>query len=771
MLGFSKNSLSTKLIAVAGVTVAAVLIVSNYVLISQTQDRVEELVFDQAQTEAKAISADIAGEIGGLGAATDTMAAIVGRGHKGGHLDRKAIMDLLKATMETHPMAFGSWFAEAEGALDGRQSEFIGSNEFAGNSKGAFSPYWSRTSAGETHFSTFEITYQDAWYRLSADSLQAAITPPYVAEEAEVPTTLTSITSPVMSGEKMIGVAGIDVSLASLSSSLSKLRPFGTGRVMLVSQDNKWLVGPTPEAMMTDVEGHGAAEVQTALGNGAASKVLDIVMADGNTVHRLVYPFALPGVNTNWVVMVDIPDAAIAGPVMQQTIMMIIGGLIVLAAVMIGILIAVNRLVKRPLNALVTDVDRLSNGAYDAPIAGQQRSDETGAVARALEGFRHRLSETDRLETEATRERENAERERSNTEAERSRSVATQQQVVARLGTGLSRLSAGDMTHRITEEFPGEYAKLRDDFNSAMQSLEKTIQTVNASVSNITSGTGEMSTAANDLSMRTEKQAASLEETAAALDELTSQVNASADNAKSAASTVENANQSTAQSGVIVEKAIQAMNGIEQSSREVSRIIGVIDEIAFQTNLLALNAGVEAARAGEAGRGFAVVAQEVRELAQRSAAAAKEIASLIKASANQVDQGVDFVGQTGEALKGISTQVTQINNLIREISQSASEQAVGIKEINQAINQMDQVTQQNAAMVEETTAASMALNNEAKVLGDLVANFQVTGSASAAQLKSMASKMRDADAAPARQVSGSRHTRRAEVAHADWSEF
>ena len=177
------------------------------------------------------------------------------------------------------------------------------------------------------------------------------------------------------------------------------------------------------------------------------------------------------------------------------------------------------------------------------------------------------------------------------------------------------------------------------------------------------------------------------------------------------------------------------MHGIEQSSLEVSRIIGVIDEIAFQTNLLALNAGVEAARAGEAGKGFAVVAQEVRELAQRSANAAKEIKTLINTSEVQVREGVDLVGKAGGALEKIADQVVQINGLIRQISGSASEQAVGLKEINAAVNQMDQVTQQNAAMVEETTAASMALNEEAQVLKTLVARFRAGGHVAAATIQ------------------------------------
>ena len=615
---------------------------------------------------------------------------------------------------------------------------------------------------------------------MSATSGKGAITPPYLAQEAIVPTTLSSITYPVKSGGKLIGVSGIDISLASLSDKLAKMRPFETGRVMLVSQDSKWLVGPAPEAIMTDVETEGQAEVKVALDRGTSSTLHNLANQNGSTFHRLVYPFELPGVNASWVVLVDVPEAAIAGPVMQQTFMMLVGGLVVLGAVLLGLFVSVNRMVKRPLDRLVADVTVLSNGDYEKPINGLTSSDETGAVARALEGFRHRLAESDQLESQAAQDRKTVEREREATESERLSSAALQKRIVTRLGDGLSRLSAGDMTHRITEEFPGEYAQLREDFNSAMQSLEQTLKTVNASVANITSGTGEMSTAANDLSMRTEKQAASLEETAAALDQLTSQVNASADNAKSAAQAVENTNDSTNQSGVVVEKAVHAMTAIEQSSREVSSIIGVIDEIAFQTNLLALNAGVEAARAGEAGKGFAVVAQEVRELAQRSAAAAKEIATLIQTSASQVDQGVEYVGQTGEALKGISAQVVKINSLIREISQSASEQAVGIKEINQAINQMDQVTQQNAAMVEETTAASLALNNEANVLGKLVSNFQVSGNGSASELSAMAAKMRSQDQAPTQLTANvpARAPVRTRVggggvaaAATDWSEF
>jgi methyl-accepting chemotaxis protein len=187
------------------------------------------------------------------------------------------------------------------------------------------------------------------------------------------------------------------------------------------------------------------------------------------------------------------------------------------------------------------------------------------------------------------------------------------------------------------------------------------------------------------------------------------------------------ANQNAARSAGVVSQAVEAMRRIEDSSQQISNIIGVIDEIAFQTNLLALNAGVEAARAGEAGKGFAVVAQEVRELAQRSAQAAKEIKALITASGAQVSSGVALVGETGTALKAIGDYVVQINTLMEAIAGSAREQSTGLAEVNSAVNQMDQTTQQNAAMVEQSTAASAALAQEATRLRSLVDQFKLSG--------------------------------------------
>ena len=283
-----------------------------------------------------------------------------------------------------------------------------------------------------------------------------------------------------------------------------------------------------------------------------------------------------------------------------------------------------------------------------------------------------------------------------------------------------------DLTFRIQGPIDGHFEKIRDDFNAAAGALDATMAKVGQATQSVDSGAAEISGASDDLSRRTEQQAASLEETAAALEEITSTAARSADGARRVSALAVETRTQAARSGEIVSGAVTAMGEIEQSSSRITNIIGIIDEIAFQTNLLALNAGVEAARAGDAGRGFAVVAQEVRALAQRSADAAREIKTLIGASAVHVGRGVNLVGETGQALGAIVEKVGQIADHIEEIARSGQEQAVSLNQINTAISQMDQVTQQNAAMVEEATAASAGLKAEAAELAREVMAFCVT---------------------------------------------
>jgi methyl-accepting chemotaxis protein len=265
-----------------------------------------------------------------------------------------------------------------------------------------------------------------------------------------------------------------------------------------------------------------------------------------------------------------------------------------------------------------------------------------------------------------------------------------------------------------------------------VDTLNSTMQLVGTNANAITAGANEIRTASDDLSRRTEQQAASVEETAAALEEITTTVKDGAKRAEEARRLVLTTGEDARKSGSVVRSAVDAMHAIEKSSDEISNIIGVIDDIAFQTNLLALNAGVEAARAGEAGKGFAVVAQEVRELAQRSANAAKEIKALINTSSQQVANGVTLVGDTGKALEGIVDQVQHISNHVQAIADAYREQSIGLQEINTAVNTMDQGTQQNAAMVEEATATAHSLASESEALLNLLGQFKIAASNHAA---------------------------------------
>ena len=402
----------------------------------------------------------------------------------------------------------------------------------------------------------------------------------------------------------------------------------------------------------------------------------------------------------------------------------------------------------RPIIDVTNALTRLAQNDLTVVPPHTGRDDEIGQMSRALESFKQAVADR-QAELEAADEREKIEAERAENETRKAADEAARELVVSSLAQGLSDLSEGNLTSRINLTFPDQYEQLRHDFNTAMGRLEETLVSVVGTARGIHGGSGEISSAADDLSRRTEQQAASLEETAAALDEVTATVRKSAEGATQARDVADSAKTEADRSGDVVRRATEAMSAIEESSRQISQIIGIIEEIAFQTNLLALNAGVEAARAGDAGRGFAVVASEVRALAQRSADAAKEIKTLISASSRQVGEGVDLVTQTGVALNSIGVTVGQMNALVTEIAASAREQATALHEVNTAINQMDQVSQQNAAMVEETTAASHSLAREAEGLAALISRFKVSGGGAPAQA-----------AAPIRTVTAMKHTGR-----------
>ena len=459
--------------------------------------------------------------------------------------------------------------------------------------------------------------------------------------------------------------------------------------------------------------------------------------------------------------------------------MIIMGAAAVVGSLVISIWISGSK-VAAPLVRMSDVMRRLASGDLSVEVAGQDRRDEVGAMAQAVQIFKSNGLEKVRMERETAEARRVAEEERQRASLQSSEASERQTAVVHSLGEGLERLSHGDLAYRLKETFPSEYERLRTDFNAAMERMQEAISNVSSTALGIHSGAAEITSASDDLSRRTEQQAASLEETAAALDEITATVRRTAEGAMQAAKVVQAAKADAQRSGEVVRDAVSAMSAIENSARQISQIIGVIDEIAFQTNLLALNAGVEAARAGEAGRGFAVVASEVRALAQRSAEAAKEIKTLISESTRQVESGVQLVDTTGQALEGIVLKVAEITGLVSEIASSAQEQASGLNQVNTAVNQMDQVTQQNAAMVEEATAASHALARDADELNGLVGKFQLgdraasrarTPSASARPAARQITPTRPSASVPVSRGATALKVEAAPVEDGDWTEF
>lgn len=396
----------------------------------------------------------------------------------------------------------------------------------------------------------------------------------------------------------------------------------------------------------------------------------------------------------------DALDTSSATTVALTSALLIMVGISVAAALIGGSWLLQTK-VLLPLAQTADTMTKMAAGDLNVGRRHTDRDDEIGSMYDAMQVFRKSLA--------ADRERE-----------------ARQIKVVETLSGALDKLAAGDLTARINERFDGTNDAVRKAFNTSVERLAALMSEVRFSADSVHGGSREIRSASDDLAMRNTQQAASLEETAAAMSEVTQLVKKSADNAQVAQSSIARTHEQASEGGAVVKQAVGAMASIEESARQITQIIDVIDGIAFQTNLLALNAGVEAARAGEAGKGFAVVANEVRALAQRSADAARNIKELIGTSTQHVEEGVSLVGDTGQLLEAIVAQIGTVTAQVEEIAGMAVTQAANLDQVNTSVGAMDTMTQQNAAMVEETTAASRSLSDEAERLGQLVAKFRVS---------------------------------------------
>lgn len=416
----------------------------------------------------------------------------------------------------------------------------------------------------------------------------------------------------------------------------------------------------------------------------------------------------------------DEADAVISG--FLRTITLVSGGLMLVAAVGMAIVTA---WLLRPLPVITRSMRALAEGDTATPVPYAGRRDEIGTMASAVEVFRQAAIDKTRLENDAaeTRRRQEVERQAAQDKAEeaaRQLTLATDS-----LADGLQKMARGDLSVQIQTRFAPDLEPLRENFNQSVVQLARAFVSVSGSAYSIGNSTQELATAADNLSQRTEQQAATLEETSAALMQITQRVQKTTEETQHAHEVVNTSRTDAEHAGVVVGKTIDAMSQISESSKAISAIVGMINDVAFQTNILALNASVEAARAGDSGRGFAVVASEVRNLAHRSAEAVKEISGLINSSTEQVKAGVLSVQETGTALHRIVGQIGEINELVSNIAASTQDQATSITQLNVAMASMEQTTQQNAAVAEQSAAASHNLATMSSELQKLVSRFEL----------------------------------------------
>ena len=444
-----------------------------------------------------------------------------------------------------------------------------------------------------------------------------------------------------------------------------------------------------------------------------------------------------------------------------------------IALVVSGFAFGIGRSISRPVTAITAVMGDLARGNLQVAVPGSDRSDELGAMAKAVLVFRDSAQDRTRLEAEAKEQESRSAAERATATAKVMNEfdaavggivkaamagdfsqrvpLAGKEGVIRNLAEALNTmcdnlgrafddvvrmftaLAGGDLTQRIDAEYQGAFATLKQNANATAQRLSETVGEIKLAAREVSSASAEISTSTSSLSQRTEEQAASLERTFAAMEEITETVRRNAENARQANERADLTSEVAGRGGQVVATAVEAMARIEGSSRKMSDIISVIDEIARQTNLLALNAAVEAARAGEAGRGFAVVATEVRSLAQRSSQAAKDINDLITNSSGQVREGVELVNRAGSALNEIVESIKNVASIVSDIATASTEQSTGLDQIREALTQMDEATQQNSALVEENAATAKTLADQSAGMGEQMGFFRTEDAARSAK--------------------------------------
>jgi methyl-accepting chemotaxis protein len=800
---FSNLSIRTKLMAGAGVIIAsslAVIVFGGTSLMSDTAGR-------EAEAQARALMSSytemVGSEFNSLIGTTRGLSAAIEGTIEHGQFSRDQLGEMVKSVVVSNPALTGMTLAFEPNALDGQDARHIG--HAYSDATGRFVPYFTNSESG-LHTELLDMSPEngtDSWYDRPLRENRDLVTPPYAYPVNGQSILLSTFTDVIRKGDSPIGILTADLSLDTIGQLIGDMKPFGTGRLMLVSHDTQWVAhwDPTQVGQMMP-----PAFATGMLSDAMVTSGRTYIDPTGTELFTIASRMTFPGVEEQWTLIMEIPTATIYASIDETRNLALIASAILLIVTLVLVRLGAG-VIAKPIVRMTAVMRELTEGKYDIEVPYQNGGDEIGGMARAVEIFRENgLKISQMTEAEAARivADEQSRRdmmtdlqaafgevvdaaiagdfskrvhsqfpdpELNGLASSINALVETVDRGIGETGVILGALARTDLTVRMSGDYRGAFAKLKQDANAVAETLSDVVSQLKHTSQSIKTATGELLAGANDLSERTTKQAATIEETSAAMEQLAHTVVQSADRARDANQDAQLVSRTAEEGGAVMSKATLAMTQISSSSAKISNIIGLIDDIAFQTNLLALNASVEAARAGDAGKGFAVVAVEVRRLAQSAAQASSDVKVLVEASANEVTIGTRLVDEAAGKLAAMVEAAKSNSRLMDSIARDSREQASAIEEVTIAVRQMDEMTQHNAALVEETNAAIEQTESQANELDRVVAVFRTDARANATAPEAPAPTAARPQRRTQASVAQSYLSRGNTAVKSDWDEF
>ena len=677
---------------------------------------------------------------------------------------RNFFNNMMRSVLEENPNYLGVWSCWEPNELDNLDDSYA--NTTSSDSTGRYIPYyyWADGKVAFTPLTDYETEGAGDYHLLAKNSGQETILEPYEYEIDGKKVMLTTVSVPIKDKTgKIVGVVGIDLALSDLQSTGLRNGGLETAKTYVLSNNGVYVISPDGEAVGTSISSGGQADsgdILSAIAAGQGYRNDSISQATGEPVKVVYAPVTIGKTTTPWSVAIEVDQAEYMASTNQTMILLIIILAVLLAVIVVALLLIVRFSISKPVKETAAFAKALASGDLDAPVT-IKAYDEIGQLKSTLDqevrtAFRNIVKAQTKSEKQSRYQSEqtdklvvNLERlangellcDMAVSEADEDTqelytlftgisdnlhaSVHSIKAYIEEISQVLGEMSDGNLSVGISSEYKGDFVELKESINRIAASLSEVLGEINIAAEQVASGTMQVSGGSQQISQGATEQASAIEELSSSVMEIAEQTRRNALNANQASDISDNAKSGAAAGNEKMQAMIAAMDDISESSMGISKIIRVIDDIAFQTNILALNAAVEAARAGVHGKGFAVVAEEVRTLAARSANAAKETTALIESSVKKSEIGTKIANETAEALAGILQGVEETARLVSDIAKASDEQASGVVQINKGLEQMNQVVQTNSATAEEAAAAAEELSSQAELLKKMVERFRL----------------------------------------------